>query len=132
MKICLPIIKTTKYMFYSLPQVVAWLVVVNFLIHRMTNMKYMDLQIFHTFNLNFLQLVVLWTCSIKYLINILSCPHSVPSWILWLCTYWGCVAPQCLLLGYLETPMLLCLDYASSPRTYPYFVLGYLWVTLLL
>jgi hypothetical protein len=32
----------------------------------------------------------------------------------------------------LETPRIIYSDYASSPREYPYFVLGYRRVTLLL
>jgi len=74
--------------------------------------------------------------SSKFVINKLwyhlSHPHSVPTRILRSCTSWGRETPWCFSLAFLATPSMGHSNYTSSCISYPYFILGYGWVTLLL
>jgi len=66
------IIDQQKYMFYCLPQVTIWLVVVNFLFFGMLVLKHMDLQMLYTIISHFFNLCSLWTHSIRTWSNTLE------------------------------------------------------------
>jgi len=108
------------------------------ILNHYTCLRYVSRYNFKTWSLTpmFAWYFVLWLYKdhVTHFLKLyfVSCPHNVPSWILRSCTSWGHATSRRFSLGYLETPRILCSNYASSPRAYRYSVQGYRWVTLLL